>query len=79
MLVGRTTSSCSRRTRIQVLHLVGGSYVEQERSVAFPLLTDEQLTQFLEASGQMPRTAWLQSVRDWARAQREAGDDAPVP
>jgi Uma2 family endonuclease len=66
-------------TRIQVLHRVGGSFIEQERSVAFPPLTSEQLTRFLEASGQMSRTAWLQSVRDWARAQRETGDDAPVP
>jgi Uma2 family endonuclease len=63
--------------RIQVLHLIEGTYIEQERSVAFPMLTGERLTAFLEASRQMPRTAWLGSVRDWAREQREAGGPAP--
>jgi Uma2 family endonuclease len=62
--------------RIQVLCLREGSYAEQEQSLAFPMLTAERLTQFLQTSGEMPRTAWLRSVRDWARAQREAGDAA---
>jgi Uma2 family endonuclease len=62
--------------RIRVLRLTEGTHTEAEQSLAFPMLTAERLTQFLEASRQMSRTAWLQSVRDWARAQREVGGSA---
>jgi Uma2 family endonuclease len=57
--------------RVTVLERVGTEYVEREQSLAFPDLTGARLTEFLETSQRMPRTAWLRSVRDWARAQKE--------
>lgn len=63
--------------RIQVSRLQEDGYVAREQSLAFPLLTAARLTEFLQASRQMPRTAWLRSVRDWAQTQQAAADAAP--
>jgi Uma2 family endonuclease len=57
--------------RVQVLRLIEGGYVEQERSLALPMLTGEILTELLERSQHMASTAWRRSVLAWARAQRE--------
>ena len=42
-------------------------YVAREESVAFPRLTRQVLSRFMEESKQQERTAWLRSVRAWAR------------
>jgi hypothetical protein len=36
-------------------------------SVAFPRLTRQVLSRFMEESKQQEHTAWLRSVRAWAR------------
>ncbi len=54
--------------------LEGDSYVEVEHSPAFPPLTSEMATQFLEESAQMKSTAWLRRVREWAREQSNPED-----
>jgi Uma2 family endonuclease len=43
-----------------------GAYVERGESVAFPRLTRQVLSRFMEESKQQERTAWLRSVRAWA-------------
>jgi Uma2 family endonuclease len=43
-----------------------GAYVERGESVAFPKLTRQVLSRFMEESKQQERTAWLRSVRAWA-------------
>ena len=55
--------------RVRMLALAGDSYVERERSLAFPALQSAHLTELLAASQQMPRTVWLRHVRAWAQAQ----------
>ncbi len=57
--------------RLRVLGLAGERYVELERSRALPLLRSAHLVELLEASQQMPRTAWLRRVRTWAQMQGE--------
>jgi Uma2 family endonuclease len=59
--------------RVRMLALAGGSYVERERSLAFPSLQSVHLAALLVASQQMPRTAWLQHVRAWAQTQGGRG------
>jgi hypothetical protein len=44
-----------------------GAYVAREERVAFPRLTREVLSRFMEESKQQERTVWLRSVRAWAR------------
>jgi len=60
--------------RVRMLALVGESYVEREQSLAFPTLQSEHLAVLLEASQQMPRTAWLRHVRAWAQTQAGVGN-----
>ena len=51
---------------VTVVVLQEGVYVAHEESVAFPRLTREVLSRFMEESKQQERTAWLRSVRAWA-------------
>src|SRR5438132_2187362 len=44
-----------------------GTYVAREESMAFPRLTRQVLSRFMEESKQQERTAWLRSVRAWVR------------
>ena len=54
--------------------LAGDSYVERERSLAFPALQSTHLVELLAVSQQMPRTAWLRHVRVWAQTQAGVGN-----
>ena len=45
----------------------GKDYFETTESVALPEVTGELLTQFLAESETMKRSAWLKTVRQWAR------------
>ncbi len=52
---------------LTIYTLEGESYRVQEENVALPGVTSLQLSRFIEDSKAMKRTAWLQSIRDWAR------------
>lgn len=49
--------------------LTGQDYAEVSHSLAFPLLSAELLTEFLERSKPEGQTAALKAFRQWARAQ----------
>jgi Uma2 family endonuclease len=58
-------------SRVHIFTLAGKEYVEVEKSVAFPLLTNEVITQFVEGGVELERLEWLRRVRDWVRQQRK--------
>jgi Uma2 family endonuclease len=53
--------------RLMIFTLEGSEYVEQAESAALPTVTSEVLSNFVEESKRAKRTAWLRSVREWAR------------
>lgn len=57
---------------LTIFQLTQGEYVELEESVAFPLLTWDQLTQFIEESKSVRRTIWLRRLRDWVHQHRQS-------
>jgi Uma2 family endonuclease len=54
--------------RVTIFTLAGNEYVERPESIALPKVTSAILTEFLDASRQVKRTAWLRQVRTWARS-----------
>ncbi len=60
-----------RRGRMQVLVLQEEGYAEAERSLAFPVLTADVLSRFLDRSKAAGRAEWSNKVLDWARDQTE--------
>ena len=57
---------------VALLRLEGGAYRNTSRSLAFPRLTGEIATRVLTESRELPSTAWLRRVREWARSTNEA-------
>ena len=57
---------------VALLRLEDQTYRNTFHSLAFPLLTNEIATRFLAESRQLPSTAWLRRVREWARSTKEA-------
>jgi Uma2 family endonuclease len=57
-------------TKVIFYQLESNRYVETSDSLAFPALSAEIATQFLEQSQKLKSTAWLRNVRDWARGQK---------
>lgn len=55
--------------RVAIFRLESGGYVEAANSLAFPAVTAEILTLFLNESQKLKSTAWLRKVREWARSQ----------
>lgn len=55
--------------RVTILKLEGDGYVEANASVVLPPATGAALSNFVEKSQSMRRTAWLKEVRGWARKQ----------
>jgi Uma2 family endonuclease len=55
--------------RVAILRREGGGYEESAQSVAFPGLTAEVLTRFVNLSQTTRRTAWLRQLRAWARGE----------
>ncbi len=55
--------------RLIILKLEGDGYVETNESVVLPPATGAALSNFVEKSQSMRRTAWLKEVRGWARKQ----------
>jgi len=60
-----------KNNQVQIFALINGQYVEVDRSIAFPLLTNVMTTQFITESAVLTSTLWLRRVRQWVR---EAGD-----
>lgn len=56
-----------RDDRVRVLRLAGSGYYETATSAALPPLTSEILTDFLQSSRALRRTAWIRQVREWAQ------------
>jgi Uma2 family endonuclease len=54
---------------VAIFRLKSGGYVEVANSLAFPAVTGEILTLFLDESQKLKSTAWLRKVREWARSQ----------
>jgi hypothetical protein len=53
--------------RMTILVLEGSDYAERTESIVLPPVTSNVLTDFVEKSKSMKRTAWLEVVREWAR------------
>jgi hypothetical protein len=58
--------------RVVIFTLAGGAYQAQETSAAFPGVTSQSITRFMEESKTLKRTVWLHRVRAWARQQGDA-------
>jgi Uma2 family endonuclease len=56
--------------RLQIHHLTNQGYVEAPASRAFPFLTGEALTEFLERSKTEKQRAVLKSFRKWVQTHR---------
>ncbi|MGH7964377.1 MAG: Uma2 family endonuclease [Candidatus Binatia bacterium] len=57
-------------TRVMIVKLEAGEYVETPESIALPGVTSEALSHLLAAGIHEKRTAWLRQVREWARTRR---------
>ena len=57
---------------VSLFRLEGGEYKITSHSLAFPHLSDEVATRFLADSRDVPSTAWLRRVREWARSLKES-------
>ncbi len=57
-------------SRLAIYNLESGRYVEVTSSLAFPALTGDLATRFLEDRQRMRNTEWVREVREWARRQR---------
>jgi Uma2 family endonuclease len=53
--------------RMTILVLEGSDYTERTESIVLPPVTSKVLTDFVEKSKSMKRTAWLEEVREWSR------------
>ena len=53
--------------RVGIFLLQAGQYVEQAESVMLPQVTGKLVLEWIDASQQMKRTAWLRLLREWAR------------
>ena len=58
--------------RLIMLALKGNEYLECERSFAFPYLAASVISTFIEESKSLKRAAWLRSIREWARSNKQA-------
>ncbi len=59
--------------RLQVFRLIGDKYIEMDASAALPGVPGARLTEFVEASKSMKRTAWLGEMRAWVREIDKGG------
>ena len=53
--------------RMTILVLEDSDYAETTESIVLPPVTSNVLTDFVEKSKSMKRTAWLEVVREWSR------------
>ncbi|MGI8641380.1 MAG: Uma2 family endonuclease [Pyrinomonadaceae bacterium] len=50
-----------------------GVYLETKTSLALPILSGKQATEFLLESRKMKSTAWAKRIRDWTREDKDEG------
>jgi Uma2 family endonuclease len=55
--------------RVAFYRLEGGRYGETASSLAFPALTSEIATRFLNERKEVPSTQWVRRLQEWARQQ----------
>jgi Uma2 family endonuclease len=65
------------RSQVRFLGLKDGQYEEITHSLAFPILTSEVVTQFLEESLELESAEWSLRLREWVR--QHAASPAPPP
>ena len=53
--------------RVGIFLLQAGQYIEQAESIMLSQVTGKLVAEWIDASQQMKRTAWLRLVREWAR------------
>ncbi|MGH8470469.1 MAG: Uma2 family endonuclease [Gammaproteobacteria bacterium] len=58
--------------RVAIFTLADNDYVERAESAVLPKVTSAILTEFIDASRQLKRPAWLRRVRAWARSSFES-------
>lgn len=58
-------------SRVLLYQLVEGQYVEIERSLAFPILADEDVTLWLESSLELESAEWTLRLREWVQQHRK--------
>ena len=56
-------------TRLMILVLEGGSYVERAASPALPILTPAALMELMEEHASMDSVPWIRKLREWVREQ----------
>ena len=56
-------------TRVSILTLIAGQYVEQEASTVLPRVTSSGLTELIAAGQHLTRPAWRRHVRAWIQSQ----------
>jgi Uma2 family endonuclease len=54
-------------TRLTISVLQDNDYKQHTHSLALPVISDQMLTQFMQNSRSLKRTAWLRSVRQWVQ------------
>ena len=59
-------------SELEIFALVGEEYQRRAASSAFPFLTEEALTGFIDDSKTMKRADWLRKLRAWARERLTA-------
>ena len=52
---------------VEFLKLVGEDYCKINYSIALPMLSDKQATEFLEKGLAESSTKWIKEIRDWAK------------
>ena len=60
-------------TTFRIDRLEGDEYVSTDSSVAFPILTVQSASDFLEESRRSTRLGWLKSLREWIGQHRDSG------
>lgn len=63
---------CYHDENIELLNLVNGAYVKNERSSILPFLTAKVLTDFIAESLTLSGLQWMKKVRDWAQQEKAA-------
>ena len=54
--------------KVSILQLEEGKYVESEVSIAIPRLNSSDLSELIEKSSMVKRSAWIMAAREWARS-----------